>query len=88
MIKLLIVKQIYLKINSIIPEIVFEGNDDVIVIVAGIVIVDSICFVVAVFCINESVWFDTDVAVITVGNFEVIVHDVVVCIGFVSEIKI
>ena len=63
MIKLLISqKLIYLKINTIIPEVVFEGYNDVVVIVVGIVIIDSICFVVVVFCINESVWFDTDVA--------------------------
>ena len=76
-----------MKINSIIPEIVFEGDDDVIVIVSGIVIVDSICFVIVVFCINVSVWFDMDVSVITVGNLAVIVKVVVVSIVFVSEIK-
>ena len=76
-----------MKINSIIPEVIFEGDDDVVVIVVGIVIVDSICFVVAVFCINESVWFDTDVAVISVGKLEAIVKVVLVSIVLVSDIK-
>ena len=62
-----------MKVNPIIPEVIFKG--------------DSICFVVAVFCNNESIWLDTDVAVITVGNLEFIVKVVVVGIVFVSEIK-
>ena len=78
MIKLLISqKLIYLKINSIIPDVVFERYDGVVVIAVGIVIVDSICFVV-VFGINESVLFDIEVAVITFKNLEVIVKVVVV----------
>ena len=80
-------KLIYLKINSIIPEVVFEGYNDVVAIVVGIVIVDSICFVFVVICINESVLFDADVAVITVENLEVIVRVLVVSILFVSDIR-
>ena len=67
--------------NSIIPDVVVQGDNDVIFIVVGIVVVDSICLVVVVvvvFCIEDSVCIVVGVVVIIVADVEVIVDVVVV----------
>ena len=66
--------------NSKILENVFEGDHDVIVIVVGIVGVDSVCLVVIAICIEDSVCFVVDVVVITVVDVEVFVEVAVVSI--------
>ena len=74
--------------NSIIPDVVVEGDNDAIFIVVGIVVVDSISLVVVVVsCIEDSVCFVVGIVVITVADVEVIVDDVVVCTVVVSDIN-
>ena len=74
--------------NTIIPEVVFEGDNDVVVIVVSIVVVDSIWLIVVVvliFCIEDSVCFVVDIVVITVADVEVIVEVVGVTSVMVSD---
>ena len=71
--------------NSKILENVFEGDDDVIVIVVGIVVVDSVCLVVIAICIEDSVCFFVDVVVITVVDVEVFAEVMIVSIVVDSD---
>ena len=76
--------------TKVIPEVVFECEDDFVVIIVGIVVVDSICLVVLVvvaICIEDSVCFVVDSVVITVADVEVIVVVVVVSPLSVSDIN-